>query len=43
MRSHAENDEIGEHKHDGVLIFLSFLGSAMAGYILMNHYALFGF
>jgi len=29
-------------KHEGFLIFLCFLGSALAGYVLMNHFALFG-
>lgn len=31
-----------EHKHDGILVLLCFLGGAVAGYVLMNHYAFFG-
>jgi len=31
-----------EHKHDGILVFFCFLGGAVAGYVLMNHYAFFG-
>ena len=37
-----EYDDFQEHKHDGILIFACFLGSALAGYILMNHFALLG-
>jgi hypothetical protein len=37
-----EHDSFEEHKHDGFLIFACFLCSALAGYIVMNHYALFG-
>jgi hypothetical protein len=35
-------DGFEEHKHDGLLIFVCFFGSAIAGYILMNHHALLG-
>jgi hypothetical protein len=35
-------EQAEEHKHDGILVFVCFLGGATAGYILMNHYALFG-
>ena len=38
----GEYDNFGEHKHDGFLVFACFLGSALAGYLLMNHYAFFG-
>jgi hypothetical protein len=38
----SEYDHFEEHKHDGFLIFACFLGSALAGYVLMNHFALFG-
>jgi hypothetical protein len=38
----SEYDHFEEHKHDGFLIFACFFGSALAGYILMNHYALLG-
>ena len=37
-----EYDGFQEHKHDGILIFAFFLGSAIAGYIVMNHFALLG-
>jgi hypothetical protein len=37
-----EYDNFEEHKHDGFLVFACFLGSALAGYLLMNHYAFFG-
>ena len=35
-------DSFEEHKHDGFLIFACFLGSALVGYLLMNHFALLG-
>jgi hypothetical protein len=37
-----ENDPFEEHKHDGFLIFACFLGSALVGYVIMNHFALLG-
>jgi len=38
----AKHQEFEEHKHDGLLLFVCFFGSALAGYLLMNHYALVG-
>jgi hypothetical protein len=35
-------DSFKDHKHDGLLIFICFLGSALAGYLIMNHFALLG-
>jgi hypothetical protein len=37
-------DENGyhEHKHDGFLVFVCFLGSALAGYFIMNYLAFLG-
>jgi len=29
-------------KHEGFLIFVCFFGSALVGYVLMNHFAIFG-
>jgi hypothetical protein len=31
-----------DHKYDGVLVLLCFLGGALAGYLLMHHAALLG-
>ncbi|MGD6932827.1 MAG: hypothetical protein ACQCN5_01305 [Candidatus Bathyarchaeia archaeon] len=39
----VEEDEFVEHKYDGFLIFLCFLGSSLVGYVIMNHLALLGF
>jgi hypothetical protein len=37
-----DESEFVEHKHDGLLIFLCFLGSSLVGYFVMNHFAFFG-
>jgi hypothetical protein len=37
-----EYDNFEEHKHEGLLVFACFLGCALAGYLLMNHYAFLG-
>ena len=37
-----KTDSFEEHNHDGFIIFACFIGSALAGYLVMNHYALFG-
>ena len=42
MHDYDESDGFHEHKHDGFLIFACFFGSALAGYLIMNHVALLG-
>jgi hypothetical protein len=32
-----------ESKYDGILVFVCFFGGAIAGYLLVNHTAIFGF
>jgi hypothetical protein len=36
------NLRFDERKYDGILVFVCFFGGAIAGYLLMNHYALLG-
>jgi hypothetical protein len=37
-----EESEFHEHKHDGVITFACFLGSALVGYFIMNYLAVLG-
>jgi hypothetical protein len=40
--THIKESEFVEHKHDGALVFLCFLGGSILGYFVMNHFAFFG-
>jgi len=35
-------NEFHEHKHEGLLIFLCFLGSSLAGYAITHYIGLLG-
>ncbi|MGB9842185.1 MAG: hypothetical protein ACPLKZ_05605 [Candidatus Bathyarchaeales archaeon] len=43
MRRPRKSEELKEpHKHEGFLLFLCFLSSALIGYILTHYFAIFG-
>jgi len=37
-----DESEFVEHKHEGLLVFLSFIGGSLLGYFVMHHFAFFG-